>query len=68
MTYLRYFLLDFLGGVLWIGSLTLAGYWFGNIPFIKNNLTLVILFIIALSLLPIAIGYIKHRKESKAAY
>lgn len=67
MTYPRYFLLDLAGGILWIGSLTLAGYWFGNIPFIKNNLTLVILVIIALSLLPITIGYIKHRNERKSA-
>jgi len=64
MSYKRYFLLDFLGGCLWIGSLTLAGYWFGNLPFIKNNLTLVILFIIALSLLPVAIGYISHRRAA----
>ena len=67
MTYSRYFLLDFIGGVLWIGSLTLAGYWFGNIPFIKNNLTLVILVIIGLSLLPVVIGYLKHRSERKAS-
>jgi membrane-associated protein len=67
MTYSRYFLLDFAGGCLWIGSLTLAGYWFGNLPFIKNNLSLVIVAIIALSLLPVAIGYIKHRREAAAA-
>ena len=67
MTYPRYFLLDFAGGCLWIGSLTLAGYWFGNLPFIKNNLTLVILAIIALSLLPVAIGYLKHRREAAAS-
>ncbi len=67
MTYSRYFLLDFAGGCLWIGSLTLAGYWFGNLPFIKNNLSLVIVAIIALSLLPVAIGYIKHRRETAAA-
>ncbi|HWS01955.1 MAG TPA: VTT domain-containing protein, partial [Gammaproteobacteria bacterium] len=67
MTYSRYFLLDFAGGCLWIGSLTLAGYWFGNLPFIKNNLSLVIVAIIALSLLPVAIGYIKHRRETAAS-
>ena len=64
MTYPRYFLLDFLGGCLWIGSLTLAGYWFGNLPFIKNNLSLVIVTIIAVSLLPVAIGYLKHRRAA----
>ena len=62
MTYSRYFLLDLAGGILWIFSLTLAGYWFGNIPFIKNNLTLMILVIIALSLLPLVIGYVTHRR------
>lgn len=67
MTYSRYVVLDFLGGCLWIGSLTLAGYWFGNLPIIKNNLTAVILAIIALSLLPVAIGYLKHRREAAAA-
>lgn len=65
MTYSRYFLLDLAGGCLWIGSLTLAGYWFGNLPFIKNNLSLVIVAIIALSLLPLAIGYLKHRREAE---
>ena len=61
MRYPRYFLLDFLGGCLWIGALTLAGYWFGNLPFIKHNLSVVIVSIIALSLLPVTIGYLKHR-------
>ena len=61
MTYARYFLLDFLGGCLWIGTLTLAGYWFGNLPLVKDNLSLVIVTIIALTLLPVAIGYLKHR-------
>jgi membrane-associated protein len=64
MTYSRYFLLDLAGGMLWIFSLTLAGYWFGNIPFIKDNLMLVILVIIALSLLPLAIAYLKHRRSA----
>lgn len=67
MTYSRYFLLDLVGGSLWIGSLTLAGYWFGNLPFIKNNLTLVILAIIALSLLPVVIGYLQHRRETASS-
>ena len=64
MTYPRFFAMDFLGGCLWIFSLTLAGYWFGNLPFIKNNLTFVILGIIALSLTPLAISYLKHRRAA----
>jgi membrane-associated protein len=49
------------GGLLWIVSLTLAGYFLGNIPFIKNNLTAVILVIIVFSLLPAAIAWLKNR-------
>lgn len=61
MTYLRYFLFDLLGGVVWVVSLCLAGYWFGNLPVVKNNLTLVVLAIIGLSLLPIVIGWLRSR-------
>jgi membrane-associated protein len=64
MTYLRYFLFDLLGGVIWVFSLTLAGYWFGNLPVVRNNLSFVILGIIALSVLPIAVGWLRHRFSS----
>lgn len=60
MTYTRFFLLDLLGGAIWIGSLTLAGYWFGNQPLVKNNLTWVILGIAVISLMPAIIGVMKH--------
>ena len=50
------------GGVLWIVSLTLAGYFFGNIPIVKNNLTLVIFGIIFLSILPGIIEYLRHAR------
>ena len=63
MTYSRFLPLDFLGGCIWIFSLTLAGYWFGNMPFVKENLSFVILGIIAVSLLPIFIGWLRHRRE-----
>lgn len=61
MTYVRFVALDFLGGCIWIFSLCLGGYLFGNLPVVKNNLTVVILAIIALSLLPLAIGWLRHR-------
>ena len=61
MTYLRYLAFCVAGALLWVGSLGLAGYWFGNLPIIKENLTLVILAIIAMSLAPLAIGYVRHR-------
>jgi len=67
MTYSRFLPLDIAGGAIWIGSLSLAGYWFGNIPFIKNNLSFVILGIISISLVPIAIGWLRHRRTANEA-
>jgi membrane-associated protein len=67
MTYTRYLAFCVFGAVLWVGSLCLAGYWFGNLPFIKENLTLVILAIIFLSLLPLIIGYLRERSASRSA-
>ena len=61
MTYPRYFAFDLLGAVLWVFSLTLAGYWFGNLPVVKNNLSLVIVGIIVVSVLPMAIGWLRSR-------
>ncbi|MDP4029127.1 MAG: DedA family protein [Gallionella sp.] len=62
MRYRLFMLFSALGSVLWIGSLTVAGYFFGNIPLVKNNLTAIILGIIVLSLLPAFRGLIRHRK------
>ena len=62
MTYPRFFAFDFVGGVFWVGSLTLAGYWFGNQPLIRDNLSLVIFGIVVISLLPAIVGLINHQR------
>ena len=62
----RFFAFNVSGGILWVVSLTLAGYMFGNLPFIRDHLTLVILGIIFLSLLPGIIAIIRARLASKA--
>ena len=62
MTYSRFALYNVSGAVLWVVSLGYAGYFFGNLPIIKNNLTLVILGIIFLSILPGIIEILRHRK------
>ena len=49
------------GGVLWVGLLTYAGYFFGNIPWIKGNLTAIIIGIVLVSLLPLVYAYLKNR-------
>ena len=61
MDYRRFLPFSLAGGIAWISSLLAGGYLFGNIPFIKQNLTLVIFGIIILSLLPGALGYLRHR-------
>jgi membrane-associated protein len=66
MTYPRYFAFDLLGAVLWVFSLTLAGYWFGNLPVVKNNLSLVIVGIVVVSVLPMAIGWLRARLAARS--
>ncbi len=61
MTYLRFQAFNVSGALLWVASLTVAGYLFGNLPVVKNNLSLVILAIIVISVLPAVIGYLRHR-------
>ena len=67
MSYRRFLPLDVLGGALWIFSLTLAGYFFMEIPFVKNNLMVFVLLIIGVSLLPVFIAWLKSRAARAAA-
>ena len=56
-----YTLYNLAGALLWVGGLTYAGYFFGNIPWIKGNLTAIIIGIIVVSLLPLAIAFVRAR-------
>lgn len=62
MTYRRFVAYSFFGAISWIGFFVLGGYFFGNLPFVKQNLTLMIFGIIILSLMPGLVGYLRHRK------
>lgn len=64
MPYPRFLTYNIGGAVLWVVSLVGAGYFFGNVPFIKNNLTAVILGIIVLSLVPVIVETWRHRRQS----
>ncbi|MES2761548.1 MAG: VTT domain-containing protein [Bacteroidota bacterium] len=66
MNYRRFFSYDILGGALWIGGLTTAGYLLGEVEFIRKHIDLVCLGIIALSVLPILITMAKNKMASKA--
>ncbi|HNT96665.1 MAG TPA: DedA family protein [Elusimicrobiales bacterium] len=67
MTYGKFILYNIAGGLLWIFSITLAGYFFGNIPAVKNNFTAVIMAIIVISVLPGLFEYLRHRRSKRAA-
>ena len=54
---------NLLGGVIWVGVCMGAGYAFGNVPIIKENFSLFALGIVALSMIPIVIEFIKHRRS-----
>jgi membrane-associated protein len=66
MTYVRFTAYNVTGAVLWVGLLLYAGYWFGNVPLVKDNLTVVILAIVALSLAPLVVEYVRHRLRRDA--
>ena len=61
MTPAKFSLYNVAGAVLWVGGLLYAGYFFGNIPWIKGNLTAIILGIVVLSLVPVAIAWLRSR-------
>ena len=61
MPYPRFFGFSVLGTILWVGGLVTLGYFFGNVPFIKKNLSLLVVFIILLSLVPMIIGVFRSR-------
>jgi len=65
MNYRKFLSFDILGGVIWIGSLTIAGYFLGQIPWIKTNIEKVALLIIFISVLPIIIELIKAKKNTE---
>lgn len=67
MNYKKYLLFDILGGALWIGALTTAGYLLGNVEFIRKHVDLVCLGIIGLSVLPIIVSFIRSKAAKKAA-
>ena len=64
MNYRRFLLFNVTGALLWVVLLTYAGYFFGNLPLVRNNLTAVILGIIVLSVMPAIIEFWRARRRS----
>ena len=71
MTYGKFFFYNVSGAILWVVSLTLAGFWFGGLPIVKNNFEIVILAIIFISVLPAIVefarGWMRKRRAGAVA-
>lgn len=63
MSYRLFLLFSALGSVAWIGFFTLCGYFFGNIPAVKDNLMVIIVGIIVISFLPAILEFIRQRRH-----
>lgn len=63
MNYRKFILFNVIGATIWVTLLTCAGYFFGNLPVVKDNFELVIFAIIGLSLLPMIYEYIQHKRH-----
>lgn len=66
MLYRTFAIYNVVGGIIWVVSLTLAGYFLGNIPVVKDNFEKVVIGIILISVLPIIVGFFKSRKAPPA--
>jgi membrane-associated protein len=65
MRYSAFALFNVFGGVLWVGVCLGAGYAFGNVPVVKNNFSLVAIGIVAISLIPMVVEWIRHRRKGQ---
>ncbi|MGB8022428.1 MAG: VTT domain-containing protein [Candidatus Nanopelagicales bacterium] len=62
-----YVLYSSIGGLLWAAGVTLAGYYLGNFPLVKDHIELILLGIVGLSVIPVGIEALRHRAQGKAA-
>jgi membrane-associated protein len=65
MRYRDFIWYNVVGALVWVLSFTTLGYFFGNMPIVKKNFTLVILAIIVLSVLPAVFEFIRAKREEK---
>ncbi|WP_395572905.1 VTT domain-containing protein [Streptomyces sp. BK79] len=67
MKYRTFLTYNVIGGVAWGSGVTLAGYWLGQIEFIRTNVEPILVLIVVVSVVPIAVEYLRERKKKKAA-
>ncbi len=65
MHYMKFLSYNIIGGLLWVFSFTIVGYYFGNLPAVKDNFTLVIIAIVLISVMPVIIGISKQKSKAE---
>ncbi len=63
MDFRRFFVFSAVGALLWAVGVTLAGYFLGNIEFVKNNIEFILILVVFVSVVPIVFEFIKHRRQ-----
>jgi len=66
MDFRRYALYSVIGGVLWAAGVTLLGYWLGQIELVRDHVEVFILGIVAISLIPVALEFLRSRRQGAA--
>jgi membrane-associated protein len=65
MDFRRYALFSLVGGVLWAGGITALGYWLGGVQVVRDHLELFVLGVVVVSLVPIAVEYLRGRRRAR---
>jgi len=63
----HFFTYSFIGAFLWATGVTLMGYFMGQIALVRNHIEVMLILIVVLSLVPVAVEYLRHRSQSKVA-
>ena len=65
MSFRRFMIYSALGGLLWAVGVTLLGYYLGSIPFVADNVEVMILAFVAIAVVPVAVEYLRERAARK---
>jgi membrane-associated protein len=64
MSYGKFFSYNVIGGIAWVALFTFMGYFFGNLPIVQNNFSLVVIAIILISIIPAVTEFLKERRRT----
>jgi membrane-associated protein len=67
MDFRRYAVYSVIGGIAWAAGVTLLGYWLGQVALVRDHVELFILGIVAISLIPVALEFLRARRQGRAA-